>query len=58
MLGVWSDGDDYLAETSVERSVECTDGPWQYVRMTGASHWMMLDKKDELNRTLVDFLRR
>lgn len=57
-LGIWSDGDDYLAEQSVERSVECVDGPWEYKKMTGASHWMMLDRRDELNRLLLEFLRR
>lgn len=57
VLGVWSDGDDYLAEQSVARSVEKIDGSWRYVKMTGASHWMMLDKSAELNELLVDFLQ-
>ena len=55
-LGIWSDGDDYLAEQSVRGSVELMDGPWRYVKMTGASHWMMLEKKSELSELLVDFL--
>jgi pimeloyl-ACP methyl ester carboxylesterase len=58
VLGVWSDGDDYLAEQSVTRSVECIDGPWRYEKMSGASHWMMLEKPNELNALLVDFFQR
>lgn len=58
VLGVWSDGDDYLAEQSVTRSVERVDGPWQYEKMTGASHWMMLEKPSELNALIVDFLQK
>lgn len=58
VLGVWSDGDEYLAEQSLERSGENVDGPWRYEKMVGASHWMMLEKKDELNRLLLDFFQR
>jgi pimeloyl-ACP methyl ester carboxylesterase len=57
VLGVWSDGDDYLAEPSVERSAECVDGPWRYEKMAGASHWMMLEKPEELNALMVSFLQ-
>jgi len=57
VLGVWSDGDDYLAQQSVGRSVERVDGPWRYVKMAGASQWMMLEKKEELSRLLIDFFR-
>lgn len=56
VLGVWSDGDDYLTEASLRNSVEKVTGPWRYEKITGASHWMMLDKPDELNRLLLEFL--
>ncbi|WP_380677539.1 alpha/beta fold hydrolase [Salinigranum sp. GCM10025319] len=58
VLGVWSDGDHYLTEGYMTGSTEKVDGPWRYEKITGASHWMMLDKPAELNELLVDFLTR
>lgn len=56
-LGIWSDGDPFITEGHVSRSVERMAGPWRYERITGAGHWMMLDKPAELNRLLLEFLR-
>ena len=58
VLGVWSDGDRYLTENHVRLSREQVDGPWRYERIRGASHWMMLDRPDEVARLLVEFLAR
>jgi pimeloyl-ACP methyl ester carboxylesterase len=58
VLGVWSDGDAYLAEDQMRTSGERITGPFEYERITGASHWMMLDKPNELNRLLLRFLER
>jgi pimeloyl-ACP methyl ester carboxylesterase len=38
-------------------SAGVVEAPWRYERISGAGHWMMLDKPEELNRLLVDFLR-
>lgn len=57
VLGVWSDGDNYLTEGYMTGSTEKVDGPWRYERITDASHWLMLDKPGELNDLLVEFLR-
>lgn len=56
MLGVWSDGDLFLLEPQMALSAGALDAPWRYERISGAGHWMMLDKPDEVNRLLVDFL--
>lgn len=56
VLGVWSDGDHYLTEGHMTGSTEKVDGPWQYQRVAGASHWLMLDKPGELNELLIEFL--
>lgn len=56
VLGVWSDGDHYLTEGHMTGSTEKVDGPWRYERITGASHWLMLDKPGELNELLIEFL--
>ena len=58
VLGIWSDGDAYLTEEQVKTSGERIKGPFQYEKITGASHWMMLDKPRELNRLLLAFLER
>jgi pimeloyl-ACP methyl ester carboxylesterase len=58
VLGVWSDGDAYLTEDHMRTSGERMKGSFQYEKLSGASHWMMLDKPDELNRLLLRFLER
>jgi len=57
MLGVWSDGDLFLLEPQMALSAGVLDAPWRYERISSAGHWMMLDKPDDLNRLLIDFLR-
>jgi pimeloyl-ACP methyl ester carboxylesterase len=56
VLGVWSDGDPFLLEPQMALSAGAVDGAWRYERITGAGHWMMLDKPEDLNRLLLDFL--
>lgn len=55
-LGLWSDGDIFLVEDLMVRSAEYVAGPWRYERIAGASHWMQLDKPDEINALLLEFL--
>jgi pimeloyl-ACP methyl ester carboxylesterase len=57
VMGVWSDGDPFLTEAHVSKSYERLSGSWRYEKIEGAGHWMMLDKPDELNRLLLDFLK-
>jgi pimeloyl-ACP methyl ester carboxylesterase len=57
VLGVWGDGDAYLTEGHLRNSHEKIDGPWRYEQLQGASHWLMLDQPEEVNRLLVAFLR-
>lgn len=56
VLGVWSDGDPFLLAPQMALSAEVVEAPWRYERIIGAGHWMMLDKPEELNRLLIDFL--
>jgi pimeloyl-ACP methyl ester carboxylesterase len=55
-LGIWSAGDQYLTEQSMIRSADHVRGPWRYVRVDDASHWIPLDQPDRLNALLLDFL--
>jgi len=57
VLGIWSDGDVFISEAAVKNSVEKLPGAaWQYERITGAGHWLMLDKPDTLNHLAIEFL--
>lgn len=56
-MGIWGDQDPFLTEQHVARSVERMSGPWTYKKVEGAGHWIMLDKPDELNRLLLEFLK-
>lgn len=58
VLGIWSDGDAYLTEYPLRSSGERIKGPFQYVKVTGASHWLMVDKPAEINAQLLAFLKR
>jgi pimeloyl-ACP methyl ester carboxylesterase len=57
VLGIWSDGDPFLLEPQMALSSAVMEAPWRYERIVGAGHWLMLDKPEEVNRLLVDFLR-
>jgi len=56
VLGIWSDGDNYLLEDGLKRSGEVVQGPWRYEKIEGATHWLMVDRPDETNCLLLDFL--
>jgi len=57
-LGLWSDGDAFLTEEQMITAGRHVDAEWRYERVEGASHWMMLDRPQHLNRLLLNFLRR
>jgi pimeloyl-ACP methyl ester carboxylesterase len=55
-MGVWSPGEKFLTEHQMLASPQYVDGVWRYERILGASHWVQLDKPDEVNALLLDFL--
>jgi pimeloyl-ACP methyl ester carboxylesterase len=55
-LGIWGSRDTALTERQMTDSQEFVDGPFRYERMD-AGHWLMLEKPDELNNLLLDFLK-
>ena len=55
-LGLWSSGDCYLTEDRMLASAEHVAGPWRYVRVEEASHWMQLDAPEQINELLLEFL--
>lgn len=55
-LGIWSSGDNYLTEDRMLRSAGHVTGQWRYERIEGASHWLQLDRPEQVNDLLLDFL--
>lgn len=56
-LGIWSDGDPFLLEPQIALSAAFVDAPWRYERIREAGHWLMLDRPDQLNRLVLEFLQ-
>jgi pimeloyl-ACP methyl ester carboxylesterase len=55
-MGVWSTKDFALTEAQMVNSEQHVSGEWRYERIEGAGHWIQLEKPDELNQLLIDFL--
>jgi pimeloyl-ACP methyl ester carboxylesterase len=55
-LGIWSSGDRFCREQQMVGSARRVDGPWRYVHIEGAGHWMTLDAPDRVNQLLAEFL--
>jgi pimeloyl-ACP methyl ester carboxylesterase len=55
-LGIWPSGDAFLTEAQMTGSAAYVSGPWRYQRLEGASHWLQLDRPEELNRLVLEFL--
>jgi pimeloyl-ACP methyl ester carboxylesterase len=58
VLAIWSDGDAYLMEPAIKSSGERVKGPFRYEKIYGASHWMQMDRPDEVNAFLLSFLTK
>lgn len=56
VLGIWSDGDDHCGETQMLASQRYVTGPWRYLRIEGAGHWIPLDAPEAVNKALGEFL--
>jgi pimeloyl-ACP methyl ester carboxylesterase len=56
VLGVFSDGDRFLAAAQMQRSADFCTGPFRFERIGGAGHWLQLDAPDQINALLIDFL--
>ena len=55
-LGIWSTRDHYLDGERMRQSGEIVAGPWCYVEIPDASHWIPLDAPGRLNELLLDWL--
>ncbi len=55
VLGVWSEGDNFLTEDQMTTSARRVRGSWQYQRLSGG-HWMSLEQPARINQILLDYL--
>lgn len=58
VLGIYSDGDRYLAAAQMRDSAAYVDAPFQYEIVKGAGHWLQIDAPDQVNALLIDYLAR
>ncbi len=57
VMGIWSSDDPFLLEEQMRQSKVNVKGAWRYERIEDAGHWFMLERPEEVNRLLLDFLR-
>ena len=55
VLGIRGNLDNYLLEPQMQLSTEYANN-FRYTNIIGAGHWMMLQKPNELNKKILDFL--
>ncbi len=55
-MGIWSALDFACAEEQMLASADHVEGGWRYERIDDAGHWMQLDRPDETNKLLLEFL--
>jgi pimeloyl-ACP methyl ester carboxylesterase len=56
VVGIWSDGDIFLAEGQMRGSERYCDGGWRYERVEGANHWLQLTAPERVNALLLQHL--
>lgn len=57
IMGIWSDGDLFLAESQMVATKAYVEGSFRYERIDGANHWAQLTAPDRVNAILLDFLK-
>ena len=57
-LGLWSTGDYYLVEEQMIAAGRCVQADWCYQRVDDASHWLVLDRPDHINRLMLNYLQQ
>ncbi|MDP3908630.1 alpha/beta fold hydrolase [Novosphingobium sp.] len=57
VLGIYSDGDRYLAAEQMRSSAAYVDAPFRFEIIKGAGHWLQIDAPDRVNALLLAFLK-
>lgn len=56
VMGIWSDGDEFLWEEQMTGTEKYMAAPWRYEKIEGASHWLMLDQPAAVSDLLLDWI--
>jgi pimeloyl-ACP methyl ester carboxylesterase len=56
-LFIGGTADPVLVFMRTDRAREVIDGPYHEVMIDGAGHWLQQERADEVNSTLLDFLK-
>jgi pimeloyl-ACP methyl ester carboxylesterase len=54
---VWSDGDAALGRKMAELTAEHVDGPYEFIELAGASHWIPEERPAELAEAIISRAR-
>ncbi|MFN6516859.1 MAG: alpha/beta fold hydrolase [Nostoc sp. CreGUA01] len=57
-LGIWSSGDNFMAEEQMSKSGVLVQAEWQYIRINKCNHWLQLENPDEINQHLLEWLNK
>nr|WP_319556656.1 alpha/beta hydrolase [uncultured Vibrio sp.] len=59
-LGIWSEHDYYLGEKQMKDSVHFIgeNASFEFARVNDATHWVQLDKPDEINQLVLNFTEK
>lgn len=57
-LGIWSSGDNFMAEEQMKKSSALMQSEWQYLKIPNCNHWLQLEMPQLINKHLIDWLDR
>ncbi|WP_427162280.1 alpha/beta fold hydrolase [Aliinostoc sp. HNIBRCY26] len=57
-LGIWGNQDEVLWESQMQNSGKYISADWQYEKITDAGHWFMLEKPQQVNQLLLNWLKK
>lgn len=57
VMGIYGDGDRFLAEVQLRDSAAFVDASFRFERIPGAGHWLQVEAPEQVNKLLIDFFR-
>jgi pimeloyl-ACP methyl ester carboxylesterase len=56
VMGIWGEGDVALAEGQMIASKKYVTSSYRYERVAGGTHWLQIERPEQVNSLLLDFL--